>query len=395
MKRFALTAGAVAFSYVVVGCSGSQEPATPLHLLSPSALSLKTVDWKPASLDLGHITSVVEVDDQIVVFGDSGATALAANAVVATDPSVKAWVSATNIPAADGSGTWTVGVGGDGQLYWFRARTELENVSDRYGLTSDSVLDVSAAGDSIVVFRLKDSIAIADGKTVTRYDGSLASVTGNNRKVAGAGGGRVVVIDPVASAERSYPLANAAFVAYDATGRLFAATDHRLYAASPNGDLDPLYDAGTATIHGMAAAGSRVWMAVDKRVGYVEQGQLHLATADVIAPDANIVGSASGDIWTVASGQLTHLAVDGDTSDVAVWERTMVPIFSRVCSSCHLPGGTAGIDLSSYASWQARRALIGQRVIDQKPTPMPPADSGYTLTDEERQAIAAWVKSGG
>ena len=69
----------------------------------------------------------------------------------------------------------------------------------------------------------------------------------------------------------------------------------------------------------------------------------------------------------------------------------MLPVFDRVCSQCHLPGGTANIDLSYYGAWVARRALVGKRVFDKMPTPMPPTSASSQLTPDDLAAIKAWV----
>lgn len=79
-------------------------------------------------------------------------------------------------------------------------------------------------------------------------------------------------------------------------------------------------------------------------------------------------------------------------ADQLLWQKTVLPIFTRLCSLCHLPGGTSGIDLSTYPHWVSRRALINQRVIVGKPSPMPPAGAGQ-LTADELAALMAWVAS--
>jgi mono/diheme cytochrome c family protein len=75
-----------------------------------------------------------------------------------------------------------------------------------------------------------------------------------------------------------------------------------------------------------------------------------------------------------------------------LWQKTVLPTFTRLCSLCHLPGGTSGIDLSTYPTWASRRALINQRVLVGKPTPMPPSGAGK-LTADEQAALQAWVAS--
>jgi mono/diheme cytochrome c family protein len=66
-------------------------------------------------------------------------------------------------------------------------------------------------------------------------------------------------------------------------------------------------------------------------------------------------------------------------------------VFTRVCSQCHLPGGSAGIDLSFYGAWVERRAQIGKSVVDRAQPVMPPSGAPQ-LTDAEIAAVKAWVE---
>lgn len=71
----------------------------------------------------------------------------------------------------------------------------------------------------------------------------------------------------------------------------------------------------------------------------------------------------------------------------AMWRANILPVYTRSCAQCHRPGGSAGIDLSTYDAWNARRALIRHRVIDVRDMPQP----GSPLSDADRAAIDAWA----
>jgi hypothetical protein len=73
------------------------------------------------------------------------------------------------------------------------------------------------------------------------------------------------------------------------------------------------------------------------------------------------------------------------SGDEAVWRKTVRPIYVRVCADCHAPGGSSGIDLSSYASWVSRRTLVHDRVVVKRDMPQ-----GRTLDDTELAAINDW-----
>jgi mono/diheme cytochrome c family protein len=65
----------------------------------------------------------------------------------------------------------------------------------------------------------------------------------------------------------------------------------------------------------------------------------------------------------------------------------VAPVFQRVCAHCHLPGGDAGLDLSTPAAWAAERIEIERRVLVTRT--MPPA--GTELPDADRDSLAGWL----
>ncbi len=130
--------------------------------------------------------AVADTGGDVVAFADGAATVLMGGRVIAVDRSVPRWVAAGTLPAADGSGTWIVGVDGDGHVRRLFGKATLEPVSDRFGLAGDQVMSVATLGSAVAGFRLRDQIAVADGASVTRYaTGLLASFAG--------GGGRAVL----------------------------------------------------------------------------------------------------------------------------------------------------------------------------------------------------------
>jgi hypothetical protein len=188
---------------------------------------------------------------------------------------------------------------------------------------------------------------------------------------------------------------------YATGGRLFAATSHALFAIAPgSGGASLVYDAGAGTIRDIVASGPAVWLAIDTELASYRDGAMAIADAH-LAPDATIVGSASGDVWVIQGGHVQRWAGTvsvAATSDEGIWDATVEPIYAAVCSNCHGPVGSgkssSNIDLSTYAAWNARRAAVHTRVVDQAGTPsaMPPPSSSFTLTDAQRSAIAAWSK---
>jgi mono/diheme cytochrome c family protein len=75
----------------------------------------------------------------------------------------------------------------------------------------------------------------------------------------------------------------------------------------------------------------------------------------------------------------------------AVLYADVAPIFEQRCASCHTGAAGAAWSLRDYehvADWQD---VVRAEVLH---CMMPPADSGVTISDEERQTILAWVKCG-
>jgi mono/diheme cytochrome c family protein len=238
---------------------------------------------------------------------------------------------------------------------------------------------------------------MTDGAHVTRYKTQARAIAANGEAVALADGGAVRLF--TGDKQSEVALAGVELVAFDGAGVLMAATAHALYRVNAS-SVAKVYDAGARTIHGLVGAGSNVWFVVGGDLGRWHEGQVALATGGTLAPDARLVGSASGDVWVVSNGQLVRSSGGaGATSpDEAMWTSAVEPIHAAVCSKCHSPAGSgldsSRIDLSTYSAWSARKASIYRRVVTNAATPaqMPPESSGFPLTDAQRAAIEAWSK---
>ncbi|HWL86156.1 MAG TPA: c-type cytochrome, partial [Polyangiaceae bacterium] len=194
-------------------------------------------------------------------------------------------------------------------------------------------------------------------------------------------------------------LSDAAFVAYDNAGTLFSATHHGLYELEGSA-MQSVYDTGGRTIHALVASGANVWFAVDGDLGLVQNGHVSITSGASFPSDVHLAGSPSGDVWVVAAGRLARYSARSlaPLDDQAVWTNTVEPTYAAICSHCHsaeVEKDRSGVDLSTYAMWDAHRAQVYQRVVTQAGTPsaMPPATSGFTLTDAQRAAIEAWSKA--
>jgi len=106
-----------------------------------------------------------------------------------------------------------------------------------------------------------------------------------------------------------------------------------------------------------------------------------------VPPDALLFASATGDVWVVSQGALSRYGVPV-SGDEANWRKSVLPVYARVCSQCHGPGGSSGIDLSMYASWAARRQDIYSRVFVAKTMPQ-----NQVLTADDAAALQAWTQA--
>jgi mono/diheme cytochrome c family protein len=369
----------------LVGC-GAAPHTRGAGALSP--MSVRAVVWNATESPLGKVRAVADAGGIVTVFGDAATRVLSSGAVVATDPSAYDWVSAGTIRSADGEGQWIVGIDYQGRLHYIRGLTALDDVSARYGLEGRAVHGVAMLDADRVGFLLDGEIAVADRGRVTRY------ATNPWRALAGGGGsgvgvaeGMLLLFDASTLATRAYALPGVTGAALGPDGRLYAATARALYATTPAGDLSLLYDAERSTIHGLVASGSRLWFADGTELGVIDGNSVSETKGVRIPVDATLAPSPSGDVWVLAAGSLQRFTQPAPDQPPILWSTTLEPIFARVCSSCHQPGGAAGVDLSTAAAWDTERANIRDRVLVSKT--MPP--EGHPLAAADRAAIGAWA----
>ena len=380
------SAVATALASALLGCGAAPHTRAAGAV---SALTVRPVAWNPAAAPVGKVSAVADVGGTVAVFGDAGATVLSSGAVVASDRSVTDWVDAQAIRGADGSPRWIVGVDGKGRLHYLRGMSSFEDVSARYGLDGRRVRGVAMIDPTRVGFLLDQEIAVADGHRVTRYGAPpMAALLGGGGFGAGVGATSVTLFDAKMTA-RTFALPGVIGAAIGPDGRLFVTTRRALYAATEHGDLALIYDAGDETLHGLVTSGDHVWFADGTELGAVDGERVAETDGARVALDARLASSPSGDVWVLASGALRRFArAEPETALGVTWSATLAPIFARSCSSCHLPGGVSGVDLSTAEGWQSERSAIHARVVENKT--MPP--EGHPMLDADRAAIRAWTE---
>ena len=381
------------FAIVALAACGLPEGARTENDAKP--LQIHNVEWNPTHVDVGKALAVADVDGDVVVAGEAGATILEAGAPLNVDAHAGALRSLAIIPAPDGTGRWIAGVNADGNLVRLRAKKTFEPVAERYGLTTHKVSGVAGSGDHLVAFDLEGELAVADGKDVKRFTAPpLKSLFAGGDAIAGLTSSGVWLFDPATKSPRTFSLPGARFVAVDEHGHLYAATDEAVYADRGDGTLALRFRSSNDAIHGLVASGDRVWFADGGELGVVEGGttrDVKLTRGARVPAASRLASSPSGDVWTIdAAGVLARWSVgDAKTGTQVAWESSAGPVFARVCSSCHSKGGTSGIDLSTEASWRAHASSVRQRVLVARD--MPP--KGQLLSDADRLAIQEFMDS--
>jgi hypothetical protein len=383
MKRVAALAAALAAISLGACAGGDAETEWPV---AKEPLSIAEVAWNPSKFDVGRIEAVTEDDTDVIVFGTKGAAVFAGGAIAAVDNSVTAWRAASLLPAAEGAGLWPAGVDMSGRVHRVRARSTLEAISDRYGLAQDAAKSALALGESWAAFVLDASIAVADGRSVVRYDVEATNgASGGAKRVAAIGAsGRVLVLDVAKETLTTFTVPGAIATAIDAQGGVYVATADAIYEQGGDGPA-VVHRAEGARLHGLVASGDRIWFGEGTKLGALAGRAVSLSQAEILANDATLLTSPSGAVWSLSNGALARFEVPA-TGDEGVWQATVRPIYAHTCSACHARHGTAGIDLSTYDAWVQRRARIYDRVVVRKDMPQ-----GGTLPDADVGAVAAWA----
>ena len=105
--------------------------------------------------------------------------------------------------------------------------------------------------------------------------------------------------------------------------------------------------------------------------------------------DASLVATSGTAVYVEKGGDLVlaKIVIAAAPTDDPQWRADVAPVFARVCAHCHLPGGDAGVDLSTPAAWTTERDELRRRLFETRT--MPPA--GTELTDAERAQLAHWL----
>ena len=301
------------------------------------------------------------------------------------------WTSATAMPALDGDGKWIVATRFDHTLWRVRLDGELERIESRFALTDqDSVLSVASAGTTVALLvqhaSAQSLVVTNDDKHVTRFElGASAAVMTMavaQDRVALASTEGVDVWDLAANTKHSYGVSGRpGFLDADQkTARLVVTAKNSVWVEHAG----TLRELGVSDVAATAIAGQKLWLEIGKRL-YIWADAAALDTTVASAGGEPMFGAPNGDVWVGAHG-LRRYALGAATTD-PTWRDKIQPVFARVCAHCHLPGGDAGVDLSTAASWTSEHDELVDRVVNSKT--MPPA--GTDMSDADRATLADFL----
>lgn len=330
--------------------------------------------------DTGEVVAIDEVGDATIVLDRTRAFVVRGGALTASIPAPHGWRAGATIAAIDGEGSWAVGVSDDGRLYRITLAGELEDITDRFAISA--VRSVAAAGTT-TAFALSDGVAVS-GDGIHELRAQLATPTAlaaSKGRIALAGAHAVDVWDLATRQARTFPVTakSIAFVG----SKLAVATGDAVLIEDGTG-MTKLAVAGSQ----LAAAGTRLWIVGDGLYA-LDGTTLRRSTASV-PRGARLFASPGGDAFLITSGAVNRISIDAGTDD-PTWRSGVAPVFARVCAHCHLPGGDAGIDLSTAASWRADRDELVRRVLVTHT--MPPA--GTDLSPYDLDTLRRWLSSTG
>lgn len=409
-RSFAAAAALAAGAWGAWGCAkgeavpaealASGEPPSELKLCSAPAPDaggcraacgdLQAVDaWPGADAGAAALEVLVELEDEQVLFTSAGVAVFQGGIAVAEVASGARWSGAAALPAADGAGTWAVGIDSDGRLWRATGAGALDAISDRFGLAGDRVLGAAAAGGQSAGFALESGLAVSDGAVLRRYDVHPARLSGGAGALAWVEAGEVRRLEVATGALTRWRLSGAQEAAIAQDGRVAAITAHEIWAGPPGGDLALVYRT-PAGLEALTGSGTRFWFLQGGELGTVEGDSVAHTAVPVAGAGAALAPAAGGGVWTL-SGGAAQKWTEG-AGELAIWQAMVQPVYARVCAACHQAGG-GGLPLASLQAWRDNRAAIRARALGDGAgggRSMPPATSPQPTSDELHQ-LQCWL----
>ncbi len=328
------------------------------------------------------LVAIAEQPNTLYLFARDRATIQrGGTAVQIVAPPSGEWADAATIPALDGEGAWVVARTTTGELWRLTASGDTESITDRLGLPA-RVRSIAAAGGTVGI-AVDDGVAVlSDRAHVARYTGETGDIIAGKNRIGIKNGGHIAVWDLAQQRRVEYVVPGTLAAGFVGGSKLAVATQDAVYLE----DRDGLHRlAAPDAIRAATVAGPRLWLATARGIYLLEDRTFVAADGP---PAQRLFGLASGDVLAEAPhAGIARLSLDHTVDDPA-WNARVRPIFERVCAKCHLPGGDAGVDRSTLASWRTEHGELVHRVLETRT--MPP--DGTPLSDADRAVLAQWLQ---
>lgn len=355
----------------------------------PPPLTVTPIAWNAGGADVGAVQAVAEDGDLVAVFTDRGLRVMVAGAVAASDDAVRGWRTAVTSAAADGTtGRWILGADSMSRVFRVRDRSSLDDVSSRLALGMRDIRSAAVVARDAVAFGGNGGFAVLRGASVTAWnDPDFVQIFGGGNRVGAITDAGVKVFDLMTERAVRYNVAGVTGAGLSSAGALVVTVGPLLYEQNPRGELTPVYTHPSA-LRGVVVSDANTWLIADGRLAIWDGFRVRTSPEVPLSSSARLIAASGGGVWTLQAGVLARYALLVDPEEQQ-WNRDIRSIFATRCTPCHLPGGTAGIDLSTRCAWAIRRDGIREQVVTRMLMPPPPAD----MPAPERAAIAAYLDS--
>ncbi len=367
---------------LVAACGAAAKPTPPAIRL------VETARYDVAA------SAVIEQGDAVFVLAGTTELIIRGGIVLARVESDIPWGTGASIAAPDGDGRWVVGIDAKGNAWHLTLSGEKELVSERLHLNGIAPFELYSVGSTFVANAGESIHFTTDGMHVSR----VSMVHAENFAVARGEFAFVNDSETPSRLERwnlargtrtTYPIIpqGIAFLNADTDhARLVVTVQGVVWAESKDGKLVsyPMPERAGP----IRANRDRVWIQTDSNNLFIFDGEHIMPTTNHHPVKWLATASTTGDIWLRDDKGLVRYATSSVAAD-PLWQSQVAPVFQRVCSHCHLPGGEAGIDLSTPPSWASERDEIRRRVLVTRT--MPPA--GTDLSDADRAALEHWLSA--
>ena len=359
---------------LVAACGAAAKPPQPVQLTASAPIDAQA-------------TAVVEQGDALYVLSGKVAMIVRGGIVATRAEFPRPWIGGASIAAPDGDGRWVIAIDDEGVPWHLTLSGEREAVADRLGLGDAKLVQLAATGTTFAA-DLGEAIAYTtDGVHLSRVSvGPTRTLAVARGELARVGkGGKLERWDLAHGTRTTFAISPTHVAFLDADGdhpRLIAADGDRLWIER-GGKLVPQHLPRLAME--LAAHGKRAWIAAGGEL-YVLDGEHVQPTRTNDHHTVLLAAATAGDAWLATERGLVRYSRDATDAD-PLWQAQVAPVFQRVCSHCHLPGGEAGIDLSTPGSWASDRDEIKRRVLVTRT--MPPA--GTDLSDADRAALEHYL----